>query len=93
MADALKTTETVSRQVVKLTLSPEEADALRSVVKHVGGDPTLSPREHIDSIAMALSNAGVHGRDSNHLVERGEIGIRFRNRKSASTLKAWGTLG
>jgi hypothetical protein len=44
---------------VTLTLSADEAEALRSVTGLVGGHPDYTARRHIDSIRDALDDVGV----------------------------------
>lgn len=55
------TTIVVEPEVVTLTLSPEEATALRDVCRRIGGDPLKSRRRYFDAIGRALSRAGVEG--------------------------------
>ena len=43
-----------------LTLSEDEAQALKLVLDNVGGDPETTPRGRIDSIYESLSAAKVH---------------------------------
>lgn len=45
--------------VVTLHLSMEEASALLAVCRCVGGSPSETRRRHLDSINLALDNAGV----------------------------------
>ena len=43
---------------VTLRITPQEAQALANVVTHVGGDPYLSDRGHIDTINSLLWEQG-----------------------------------
>lgn len=46
-------------RLLSLELSGDEAEALRTVLNKVGGDPDHSPRKHIDTLNTALNKAGV----------------------------------
>lgn len=59
MAEAIRTEKVVRVDTVTLTLSIDEAEALRAVVGSVWGDENDSPRKHIDAIWNALRDAGV----------------------------------
>lgn len=60
MAKAAITETTVVKKSIVLELSEAEANTLRVVLARVGGDrkPAKSPREHTESIARALWDAG-----------------------------------
>lgn len=47
-------------RLLSLELSGDEAQALRTVLNKVGGNPDFSPRKHIDHVLVALDKAGVH---------------------------------
>lgn len=63
MANAVKATEsrtkTVEVSVVKLTLELDEAQALLTVLKNVGG-PREARRGKTDEVANAIGRAGVY---------------------------------
>lgn len=65
------------RDVITLTLTPDEADTLRTILRFVGGCPSESRRKHSDSICEALDSVGAKyseedvGRDSRR-------GVHFR---------------
>lgn len=44
---------------VELTLSAEEASTLLTILQHVGGCPSTSPRGHANAIHRALRTADV----------------------------------
>ena len=44
---------------IQLNLTMEEAEFIKSVLRHVGGSPTLSLRKHSDNILRTLHSAGV----------------------------------
>lgn len=54
------TYKTVEEKQISLVLSPEEANALKGLLDHVGGSPTRSRRGLTDGIYDALSAVGVH---------------------------------
>jgi hypothetical protein len=49
----------VAPETITLTLSMEEASALKAVCQRVGGDPYATPRKHFDSILDELRSVGV----------------------------------
>ena len=54
-------TATVSKiEIITLTLTKYEAEALLRVCNRVGGSRTLSRRGAMDNILYALENVGVH---------------------------------
>jgi hypothetical protein len=80
MAEAKKTSEVIRRDLVVLTMTTDEANTLRAVLRHVAGDPLGSPRKHVDSISDALIAARVDGGDERNLITRqmGKTGLEFR---------------
>lgn len=42
-----------------LTLSQREAETLRELFQHIGGDPATTARKHTDAMDAALIEAGV----------------------------------
>lgn len=48
-----------AQSVVRMDLSGDEAEVLRTVLRHVSGHPEESPRGVVDSIGRALQKAGV----------------------------------
>lgn len=99
MAKAVSETQTIRVDVITLTLSSEEANTLRSILMHIGGSETKSPREHADSIATALNRAGVTGGIESRLVDvySGRVGVQFNDyRRTASPTtaktRAWGSI-
>ncbi len=80
-ASATRTTveervETVRlREVVVLTLTQEEADTLRTVLRFVGGCPHTSRRRHASAVAAALDKAGCVGSEAD--VGRPRGGVYF----------------
>lgn len=55
--------KTVKEPAVRLTLTKDEASALKSVLGLIAGDPLTTSRKHTQAISRALENAGVK-RDS-----------------------------
>lgn len=84
MAKATKTTippvPVKPISTITLTLSMKEAEALRSVLSFVGGEPKLSRRGLIDQIDLALSEAGVADGYPNRDVNRASgSGLYFKD--------------
>lgn len=62
-----KTVETeVSERVVKLELTPDEAEVLHTLVNRVRGDLVYTNRKYTEAIARALRVAGVSNDDCCH---------------------------
>lgn len=72
MAEAAKSFKRVTKTieveteetVITLTLSPDEAQAVAAVLAKVGGAVEGTPREHLRTVAYALSSAGIGWRGS-----------------------------
>lgn len=71
MAKAEIVSEVVTIETVTLTLSRDEAQALRDVTAKVGADGASTRRDHLVDIAIALNKAGITYRRVNDL--RGEL--------------------
>lgn len=46
-------------KIVTVEMSEAEAQTLRIICGHIGGDPNNSRRKHIDALYRALSHAGI----------------------------------
>jgi len=68
---------------VSLELSMAEAETLRVILQHVGGDPKNSPRKYADRLRRALSAAGVV-LDKGHYVVSNWEGIMFADYPKAT---------
>ncbi len=55
----IRMVETEVVEGVVLTMTQEEAETLRLLLHHVGGDPYKTRRGHVDAIRKSLDKAGV----------------------------------
>ncbi|MFI5877551.1 hypothetical protein ACIBAH_35030 [Streptomyces sp. NPDC051445] len=81
MAEAKKLEETVIKGIT-LELSPEEAEALYTVVGNVLGNRGSSPRRHTDHIYSVLRRVGLKG--THHGKASGSIKFEDDRPKSAN---------
>jgi hypothetical protein len=86
MAQAKTATQMITVKTVSLTLNEDEARTLAAILRHVGGDETLSPRRHASAIARALAGTGVVNESNSerrlirsHASPNGLAGIVFKN--------------
>lgn len=66
------------REVIQLQLTDEQAEALRTVLRFVGGCPETTRRGHTDAISSALDALGVRNHEED--IQRGARGIYFTDR-------------
>lgn len=62
------------RAGVTLTLSNEEAYALRTLLSNVGGDSSTTPRGYADDIGIALDAAGYYSFGKTFIAQETHVG-------------------